>query len=783
MPIDFPSRKAALWTGALILLMAFGLRAHRLAYDSVWWDEGYSVWMSRQPIPDMLWQTAHDAHPPLSYAMLHGWIALVGNEEFALRMQSVLFGVLTAAAAYQIGRVAGDRRAALMGMLLVAVMRLPVWWSQEIRMYAPATLFAALALWAALKLFTTRHRLWPWALMLALSLGAGLLTLYLFAGAVLALNIAFLYVFAVSARRWRLAAAWIASQVGALLLFMPWLLYAINYLPSWETPYAPVTFLHVIKLYLSSVFLGLGSDLDRNAPLLILAAIILIAAAGLAVWNAPRQKRVVWATLLIGALLPPITVFLTSLPRGAGNYPTPDPRYFVPLSTAVYVLIGWGVASPIARNSVRKWAGALILAPLLGIAVWSLAIYYPGLRLSDDYASMVATLQALRQDGDAVVLNNDTDWPIFDYHYNADYARPILQNELVLDNAYASGLMYPYRNGYQGIWLVQTRYAGTTDPNRNLVKWLEARSWDTRRYDFPNGQLLFFAVKEDRVVDNSMDQVGQWPDAFQAADMPIAEGVRLVGVTQPAPEIVAGDVLMVGLGWHIEKGAGGDYPVAIQVIGADGSEIASQPVTLSGRGDRDRYLPVEVFIPPGAKGGRAQIVLVSGDTWQPIDTVRIIRRAPSTEQVEIPADAQTLNIRLGEAITLAAVSLPDTTEFGAGEGIPLILYWRADGVIPQRYKVFMHLRGEAYDASDDSNIWGQQDQEPRNAARPTTSWLPDEIIADDYLIPIQADAPPGHYIIQIGLYLPLSGQRLLAVDSDGATMGDSIVIFEIDIVR
>ena len=88
------------------------------ANDSIWWDEGYSVWMARLPVGQMFFETAHDAHPPLSYLLLGGWRGLVGDEEFALRTLSVFCGLLTVAIAYQIGRTAGGVEAGMIGALL-----------------------------------------------------------------------------------------------------------------------------------------------------------------------------------------------------------------------------------------------------------------------------------------------------------------------------------------------------------------------------------------------------------------------------------------------------------------------------------------------------------------------------------------------------------------------------------------------------------------------------------------------------------------------------------------
>jgi 4-amino-4-deoxy-L-arabinose transferase-like glycosyltransferase len=765
----------------LILLLAFGLRLHRLACDSIWWDEGYSIWMARLPTAQMLFETSHDAHPPLSYAMLHGWRLLVGEEEFALRAQSVFFGLLTVALSYQIGREAGGRRAGLAGALLVTLARLPVWWSQEVRMYAPATFFVALALWMALRMFDDRRRLWLPALVLAVGLGAGLLTLYLFAGAVVVLNLAFVIAFFASSRRWKLALAWIAAQAGALALFAPWAIYAIGRLPSWVPPQAPVDLMHVVKLYLSVIFLGVAAGIERYTPLLVAGAIALLVTAAASLIASQRRQRVAWTTLVIGTLLPPLLVYLLSLPRGHFNYPTPSPRYFLLLSTPVYVLLGWGA---VALNRRLKHTGSVLLIGLAALSLWSLAQYYPGLHLSDDYLSMAATLEALRQPGDAVVLNNDADWPIFAYHYPHDFDRHISTTQRIRDEKYAEHLLKAYRR-QDGVWLVQTRYAAVTDPENYLGEWLKSKAWGRQVYTFPEGELWFFAMKQERADLLLRNLAERWPSAFVPVDAPVADGVRLTGYTQVVPEIRAGDTLVIGLGWHTDDDVKGEWPVALKVIGPGGQEITSTLVSLAPKrkAEGDRFQPVEVFIPPDAPGGRAQVVFTAGEIWQPLGRVRILaREGPSPGSARVPDTATPVDARFGEGIVLAAVDLPDRAAWSPGEGIPLTLYWEAQSPITEKYKVFVHLVGDTHNPASNNTIWGQQDQEPQGGVSPTTSWQPGAVVEDGYLIYVQDDAPPGRYRLQVGLYLPLGGDRLPAFDADGAPLGDSVTIFEVQVI-
>ena len=67
---------------ALVLWGAFALRLAQLTFQPLWFDEGWSVWFGMSGLRDMLERTALDIHPPLYYALLHGWIAIAGDGEF-----------------------------------------------------------------------------------------------------------------------------------------------------------------------------------------------------------------------------------------------------------------------------------------------------------------------------------------------------------------------------------------------------------------------------------------------------------------------------------------------------------------------------------------------------------------------------------------------------------------------------------------------------------------------------------------------------------------------------
>ncbi len=134
--------------GAIVLLAAV-LRFATLRTQSIWFDEAATWDLVRRPFGEMLRQIPKgESNPPLFYALEWGWTRVFGDGEAGLRSLPALAGLLTVPVAFAIGRRAagGSARAGLAAAALVAVNPLLVWYSQEARSYALATLLSAVAL-------------------------------------------------------------------------------------------------------------------------------------------------------------------------------------------------------------------------------------------------------------------------------------------------------------------------------------------------------------------------------------------------------------------------------------------------------------------------------------------------------------------------------------------------------------------------------------------------------------------------------------------------------------
>jgi len=222
--------------GALVLALlalALLLRLWGLGAESLWFDEIESVRLSDGPIADVLKDPADSVHPPLYFLILHAWRSLAGDTDASLRWPSLLASLAGLGALYLLARDLAGREAALIAILLGAVNPLDVYYAQEARMYAQATLLATLAAWCLWRWLegrdrgdSRRHRL-GWIAGYTLCAAALLYTHYL--GAILLLAQGGFALLAFSwQRRGRDLGAYLTCAAATAVLFVPWLLYVLG---------------------------------------------------------------------------------------------------------------------------------------------------------------------------------------------------------------------------------------------------------------------------------------------------------------------------------------------------------------------------------------------------------------------------------------------------------------------------------------------------------------------------------------------------------------------------
>lgn len=128
------------------LLVGFALRLWSLDGKGLSYDEAATALMARATPAEIIafhWHAAFE-HPPFWQLFIHFWSLGFGQSEFALRLPSVLAGVVALSLVWQLTRRSGLLAwTALTATVLTATAPILVYYSQEARMYA---LVVALAL-------------------------------------------------------------------------------------------------------------------------------------------------------------------------------------------------------------------------------------------------------------------------------------------------------------------------------------------------------------------------------------------------------------------------------------------------------------------------------------------------------------------------------------------------------------------------------------------------------------------------------------------------------------
>ncbi len=156
----------------LITLLGAFLRLYQLGTESVWLDEAWTVNACSQSFGGMLSDVMGDVHPPLYYIMLYPVIKLFGSSEIALRLPSVIFGVLTIPLLYLVGERLFGRREGMVGAFLLSISLHHLYHSQEARMYSMLTFMVLLSVylfWRSME-EPDNLKLWVfWGLVLLMS--------------------------------------------------------------------------------------------------------------------------------------------------------------------------------------------------------------------------------------------------------------------------------------------------------------------------------------------------------------------------------------------------------------------------------------------------------------------------------------------------------------------------------------------------------------------------------------------------------------------------------------
>ena len=150
-----------------LVILAFALRLYQLDYQSLWRDEVDAILFARRELTGIFPLFVVPGHNgPLYYTILHFWIRLAGDSEFAARFFSLICGVIAVPLIFKLGEWWIGLRGSRLAALLCATSPYLIWYSQETKMYGLLFLLSMLSTHVYL-LALDRNRIYHWLFYLA----------------------------------------------------------------------------------------------------------------------------------------------------------------------------------------------------------------------------------------------------------------------------------------------------------------------------------------------------------------------------------------------------------------------------------------------------------------------------------------------------------------------------------------------------------------------------------------------------------------------------------------
>jgi uncharacterized membrane protein len=154
------------------VIVAVVVRWYGLAAQSLWWDEGYTVWFSQFSLNDIWRGVRTDTAPPLYYWLMHFWTWPFGISERSLPGMSAFFETLSIPLSYLVAkRVVQDKIAVLTAVWLFALCAFEVEYARDARFYAVIVFCSISSLYCLITFLDKRSVLSFAGLVVALAAG------------------------------------------------------------------------------------------------------------------------------------------------------------------------------------------------------------------------------------------------------------------------------------------------------------------------------------------------------------------------------------------------------------------------------------------------------------------------------------------------------------------------------------------------------------------------------------------------------------------------------------
>ena len=562
----------------VILLLATGLRTHRLGEQSLWYDEGVAYAHSLRTLPELIPLLQRNVHVPAYFTLLGWWQDLTGSSEFALRMLSALFSVISIAWTYALGARLFHPIAGVSAAALVALNSFSIYYAQEARMYAMLTAIAGASMWLFVGFMRGRSDgdvgTYRWRSVVGLGLlnAIGIYTHVVYALVILTQVVLAAAWFAVSrlgARRTRLTVIYIVpfavelflANALTLILFLPWLPVALSQVFAQPNLSQPVAIDQALQQILGYFANGITFELSAGNTGFVVYFFLLFGLLP----SATRRWRSKWKMLLpIVWVLVSVAIYLYL------GLTTRYLRFLLPAQIAFALWMGRGVWILWARQIRERGAIPRVIPKLA--AAFALGAYlvtlFAGLQelyhhpdfQRDDMRGLASRIQADLREHDAVIVSAAGVEELLRYYYRAE--APVYGLPTTADNDATRDQVLDIVAEHKRMHVIFYG-AAEQDPEQIVETTLNLNSFE--------------------VADNWVDDL-RYALYISPADMGEAaqigpgfgDDINLQSYALNTTSTAAGDILQVQLIWTANAKPSMRYKVFLQLLNSEGALVAQR---------------------------------------------------------------------------------------------------------------------------------------------------------------------------------------------------------------
>lgn len=764
-----------------ILLLGIALRIHDLEGQSMWSDEGLSLYRSSLTVPEIMTNVisvdgveSKDTTPQLYFLLLHYFRALTGETVFSMRYLGVAASTLSIPLIYAFTVIIFGRRTALLAALLMTISPFHIWQSQVLRNYGLFLTINLLAMYGLARFALSRPGRGrnKWLLLWAAAVLLGIYTHYygffIFVYGLLVLAIIFLrnWNLAQLARRWQ---SWLALGLLALVLMPAVFVSYERFIAGQQVDFYRIPAFVVLKHAASAFSVGVEPSLTQ--PWWRVLPVVLIGFCGLWFGWLKRPKA---TSLLLGYQVVPLALLLlislvNPLYNGVRHLLIGLPPFIMFLAAGILGPFHLKETDGMNARFQQLWK---ILGPSLFVLVlvnqltWLNAQYNSPRLIRDDIRGAAVYLNDNALPNDIVILHDSLIKYTFDYYYNGAAPVEAVPKYGEQDPEAAIEMLIKLARGRDRIWFL-TRPSPRHGLDVNaLPDWIEKNWIHSYSRTFPN---MWLRVRLDAYQPSVL--VEGMPDSTTPVGITWDQKLRLQGYEIPA-KVQSGAILSMDFYLSQPTTTAEQHTMSLWLEDRHGERWSQINQTIpegippsSTLADTLMRYENRVMIPVGIPPGDYQLWLrlvrtvdgqvvpmSSGDTDLFLSNVSVdsasCDASPSAFEVDTASAA-----RFGDALELKGYSIP-RNEIRPGHGIDVDLLWCAVDLLASDYTWQLRLMDRSRKVVGDASGFLS------TPLYPPHEWKKGELIKGKATLITPARLASGSYDLKLSVSEPGSDQGL-----------------------